>query len=810
MLPVCSSCKGFGDVACVYDKPASIAYVRHLEKKVKELSRYAARSQGNLSSYEGLEQIPLSQSDQDLFEGRNSKSPELYNQDRDLRNPDFEKFLALSATPASSLSESEKVLILSQTSQMSKRYETVALEIALQNNFGYIGLSVAVKCMELYWSWFHPIYLCVYRPSFFRDMATFSPTKPRSQNSSYSPALLSTILSITFPILYGYSDFSKILDQHSHTLLMQEIMYPSNIGTITAVLHRAIKSVQENNKPLIWSFSGLANRLSEDIDLYTDPQKLDQSFTVQDIECRARVAWATFYWDKNFSLYFGRLPSVLRQPFPVAGNILDYSMDSEPWDPVLNNLPFGKHMSDNSFDNKGKGISTANNVIHSLTTASIQVKFGFLANINAFMERVYGAKNTSLIAGKFSIINSPHSTSKSSEYFYQTKVFLKEMTSFWNSTHSDLKVVDYNAFNSRNYVNPSIIANNLIYNSSILIVLLPLSHLDDVLDDHDISMGIESGENIIKLLHLYNSLYGSFNFNHWQEYAPYLAAQYFMSLLKQNAGHPEKDKLISCLQEFLKILRQAHFEFPNIMEIRTDLEKLLSQSQINEMSPFKTSPILLGTQANMHLPIAKQYGQHTPGQSSMNISIPNQPVSFDSSQSNPNDPLLQYKTGYIIPPNQPSMPVLGIPQAGIIRQFGPNIAPHQHPINTFMITAPQNDTGQFHSPQIDLTQIPQAHQRQMNAYTLTRGGVPDMNDISSTGMTNFLGQFSPSSHANIRASNASGAPDSTSQYQLGDPTDLSHNILLGPSNNTANSGNKGMKPQIMSNDPVPTSETREL
>ena len=35
--PICKTCKGYGDTNCIYDKPASVAYVRYLEKQTQLL-----------------------------------------------------------------------------------------------------------------------------------------------------------------------------------------------------------------------------------------------------------------------------------------------------------------------------------------------------------------------------------------------------------------------------------------------------------------------------------------------------------------------------------------------------------------------------------------------------------------------------------------------------------------------------------------------------------------------------------------------------------------------------------------------------
>lgn len=806
LLPICTSCKGFGETTCVYDKPASIAYVRHLEKKVQQLSRLAIHSQGSSDSLlldKSLDQIPIGSfprfSDIDTF--GTSRSPEFLTSKASQETiQDFNKLMSLSTTLANSLSEPEKVSILGQYSNISRRYEDIALQTALQANFGYIPFKIAKKCLDVYWAWLHPIYLCIYRPAFYRDMATYSPANPLNQNCCYSPVLLSIIFSATISLIYGNCEIGKIIDQHSHTLLMQNILLPPSLATVAAALHRAVRSMEENNTCNIWMFSGITNRLAEDINLFRDPKTLTQNLTVQDFEARARLAWSTFYWDKNFSLYLGRLPSILLQPFPVAGNILDYSMDLEPWNPIIDLMSTRKESAEvtqiqitsNSLqplvsptgttnlyigaqsisrtDSKGKTKNSSivqNAPITNLDTASMQIKFGLLKNINAFIESLYGNKSTSLISGNFDLKDITQFKNKPTEFFLQAKLYLQELTRYWDSTSGNLKVQTYPFPQSGILINPAIVANSLIYHASLIIVLTPLIQLNGVVEDDEIDLGISATENVIQLISSYISSFGRVFPNYWHAYSPYLASQFLLLVVQQNRSTGKKNEIILHLQSLLPILRRSQYQFPNIAKLKMDIEKQLShdlpsQSQIGEIQDdFKSS-------AFVNLPVNMPLQMSSSSYMAQHSHIPqgsyDMPYGNSHSRSGGNEAILQFKQqqGYIV--QNPQLPVLGLPSGNLIHSYNPamnadaRLTPYFLP--NISPTDPSQAIPQQYTQQMNMpAQIPTHHLINSNTqYTLTR--MPVMSDLT-TDIPTFLGQFSPTGATTVPTTATNITPPAT-------------------------------------------------
>lgn len=370
---MCTACKSAGETACIYDKPASIAYVRYLEKQIKELSRTMEDSGlgevassiigeripdvslGSGGSGEGGSNVLMSKSDPPTSADPNlspfSGSEGNISPTGSRQSPSGSGKSFGIKIEDDSLNASETILsnptFFGKTKQYCYQYleifnkktselEETALRSILQIHFGYIPLTTAKKCLETYWAWVHPIHLTLHRATFVRDMAAYSPLNPYKQHSSFSLALLSGIFSETLPLLYGKeNELAKITGQHAQSLFMQDILFPATLATVTTALHRAISSIKNNNLSQLWIFSGISYRLAEDIDLYIRPEEVDSSISIECVEARSRLAWALFHWDKNISLYLGRLPSIPHAPFPLDEYIIDYTNDNEIWTPVI-------------------------------------------------------------------------------------------------------------------------------------------------------------------------------------------------------------------------------------------------------------------------------------------------------------------------------------------------------------------------------------------------------------------------------------------------------------------------------------------
>lgn len=789
---MCTSCKGFGDTACVYDKPASIAYVRHLEKKVKELSKSTARSGERSTLQEGAGQMNFgysTQFDSEGIDSRASRFPETQVQSVE-HEATLDKMMALATKQARTVSELERINILSQYSQLSRRYEYIALQTALQANFGYISFTTAKKCLDVYWSWFQSIHLSIYRPAFICDMAAHSPTNPFNQNCCYSPALLSIIFSDTITLIYGNCEIGKILTQHAHTLLMQDILFPATMATVIATLHRAVKSMQENNASNVWIFSGIANRLAEDLNLFCEPQSLDASMTVKDIEARTKLAWAVFYWDKVFSLYLGRLPSVVLEPFSFTGNLIDFSVDLEQWDPVLDikgdrqesreinrildteaqhNLTHPMNYKPPSFlrtDEKPTA-STSSQHFNTLTAASMQFKFSIIAVINAFIERFYGVKNTNLVSGTFSISNIGQIKNKPKEFFIGTKEYLRKLTNIWTSTSPDLKILDYTSKLSGSYANPTTVTNSLIYNSSRLILLISLLQVDDVIDEQEIDLGLAACKNTIQVNSLYISSFGKFNLNFWHEYSPYLASQFLLALLNQNHLPERREEGLAYLQALLKILRRPHFKLPDISLLLVKIEECLENEYPSQLpggqeniTPYK-QPI--PADPGLSFSIQKEY--HPTAISTSQLTQHHE-IPLRSAQSFPFQS--QQEDNFVVQPPAPQLPVPNMAQENIIRAYNSNnpLTPDSR-LHPYFISNIQDSQSQHYPQQIDMPQ--QMQQKIINPgtqYTFSR--LADMPDISPAGIPGFINQFSPSagSTTNSSTATASSTQDNPFHYQM--------------------------------------------
>jgi hypothetical protein len=93
--------------------------------------------------------------------------------------------------------------------------------------------------------------------------------------------------------------------------LGMDIMKPSSVPTIQALLQQSAREVVFGRSSQAWTFAGIAFRMALDIGIHLPTDKL-QSFvkglTPEDIEIRKRLFWSCYTWDKILSLYLGRMP----------------------------------------------------------------------------------------------------------------------------------------------------------------------------------------------------------------------------------------------------------------------------------------------------------------------------------------------------------------------------------------------------------------------------------------------------------------------------------------------------------------------
>ena len=192
--------------------------------------------------------------------------------------------------------------------------------------------EISMELLNYHWSWVHPLFLFVYRPAFTRGMAMVDYNSPEVQDSPYfSETLLRVMHAHASRFLnhnvYQYQssstsqspvatassahDFMQRMSDEARYGLGLDIMKPSSIPTIQALLQQSAREVVFGHASQAWTFAGVAFRMALDMGIHLPSDQL-QSFidtlTPEDIEIRKRLFWSCYVWDKILSLYLGRMP----------------------------------------------------------------------------------------------------------------------------------------------------------------------------------------------------------------------------------------------------------------------------------------------------------------------------------------------------------------------------------------------------------------------------------------------------------------------------------------------------------------------
>lgn len=577
---------------------------------------------------------------------------------QDERVQNFDRMITLSQLLATEIPDEKKASTLAQYAQVSRTFEDIAIHSALQSIFGYISFQTAKKCLDIYWSWVNPTNYIIYRPAFFRDMASYSSTNAFSPDCCYSPALLSTIFTITIPLLYGKDDeLGKIVEQHSETLITHEMFAQAHLASVATFIHRSIKAMQENHASNIWIFSGIAYRFAEDLDLFSMPQDLDQILTIQDVEARSRLAWALFYWDKVFSIYLGRLPSITQEPFSVSDFILDDSQDLDAWHPVI------EFKSDNTllneihkiFDRANQhslyklsfaGLSNGKQAVspsstNLFLTSSMRLNCKLLGLLNSIISDLYGTRTATFTAGKFTF------GSASQKNFKGAKSHLVELKRLWEQVPNDLKMSHTTGSAMDGKHNPAVIVNNLIYHTCALAILAPINRSDESLDEGEILFGLSAVEKVLQIVVFYASNFGRFYPNYWLEFAPFAAAEFLLSLLDCNSVAEKREEVLCYSEAMLKVLQRPLFQTSGLVQTRLELSKYvkecdsprsasLGEKPHQNSVEFPVDPVLQVTKSFEPSPMASAHASQMPFQQN-GLPIQNARSHFIMQPSRPHD-----------------------------------------------------------------------------------------------------------------------------------------------------------------------------
>jgi hypothetical protein len=198
--------------------------------------------------------------------------------------------------------------------------------------------DLVLHLLNIHFNRQHHNLLLIYRPLFFRDFACDGPY--------FSKLLLNAIM-------FAASKFSPRVDirkdantpstagwqfRQRFKDLLGEAMDESSITTIQALITVAssLFAVESGAKSTAWLYSGIAFRMIIDLGLNVDGVELlkQQKIAAEDLECRRRVFWGAFVFDKIHSMYFGRPVTLQETNVRVPIEFLDDYEELEQWTPL--------------------------------------------------------------------------------------------------------------------------------------------------------------------------------------------------------------------------------------------------------------------------------------------------------------------------------------------------------------------------------------------------------------------------------------------------------------------------------------------
>lgn len=221
----------------------------------------------------------------------------------------------------------------------ARQRQIEALPISNQS-YDYDGWDpdMVLHLLNIHWNRQHHNLLIVYRPLFMRDWAT--------GGQYFSKLLLNAILFAAAkfsprdelrksPKLAASAGYA--FRQRFKTLLGEE-MDDSKITTIQALVTVAssLFAIETSAKSTAWLYSGIAFRMIIDLGLNEDGVELlkRQKITAEELECRRRVFWGAFVFDKIHSMYYGRPVTLQESSVQVPIEFLDDYEELEQWYPL--------------------------------------------------------------------------------------------------------------------------------------------------------------------------------------------------------------------------------------------------------------------------------------------------------------------------------------------------------------------------------------------------------------------------------------------------------------------------------------------
>lgn len=591
--PSCSACVASAST-CQYEKAPSIAYVRTLQARIRELER-KGRGDGETSP-----STPSFASSTFSNQGGDSISLDALG-DVSYHNETSAIHEDLPPTPTQPLHTGS----FFSTTAAEERYESEIRDRLVANAAAQKGLEMTnldashsladlpkdltITLLQLHWSWLHPSFLFVYRPTFTRDM----PLLARGDRSAtYCSSTLIKVLYahscrfIRAPETVWDSEssgetFSELTDRlmsEAKALLAMETLNPPSIPTIQALLQQSARDVACGRSSSAWLYSGMAFRMAIDIGLHVSPDQLKRystSLSAEDIEIRKRLFWSLYAWDKHISLYLGRMPNFVMGAENVSLKFLDDFTDRDPWVPFYGSDPKAAELP--------RYPPTSGHVVSCFTELCKLCKI-----LTRVMLELYSSQSTD------------HTKSLSESRAAAFVKIKKELHDWYSSLPSFLFIPPNNI--PQLSPPPHIASLNLMYHNSLILL-----HRSNVASGQvSLSTAIqqswrtcqEATTAIYNLLKMYISTFGFHHITYMNSYCTYMAATtavYQLEISKDESHFSQSHQAAwTELRFLLDILQRTAVAMPgldrSIEIIRTRIKRILDRQasrQLDSLFPIR-------------------------------------------------------------------------------------------------------------------------------------------------------------------------------------------------------------------------------
>lgn len=569
--PICTTCKGFGDTNCTYDKPASIAYVRHLEKQVQSLSKELenVKISGGSSDNESIttNTQPKSKSPRTSVVPGNSTHITSSGLSEEVPVPPHTKKRAASAFGITSneleLLTNKQIFInnmdqfeqknqLTNLSSLAGKIEDYALEAALTGSLSFIGINMAKQLLSYFWSWIHPYQMHIYRPVFFRHMATYDSNVEPPSSYCYSPALLCMILAESARLLTGIeSELYQVLDQIAFSFITQDLKKGNTLANASACLSMSSRAMAMGNASLSWNFSGIAIRMAIDLEVQFNPENLNRDdVTVEEAEARRRLALGIYNHDQLVGLYEDRESEFECQV--ESEGLLDNCFDVVIWDPIVDVCGSSKLFinGNGQFDDENEEdeqpIYQPNKSSHCLEC------FKWQSKLMGIMNRIVKE-----MRGNVSQIQTQSDPSGSQFTVVDT---INQLEQFWSQVPDQLKITPDNSKTL-----PHIVSFNLCYHVCFALLLLPVFQQcpPHVIDGFMIMHSIKASTSMRQCLASQVALFGTNCTPFFHTYSAYLIYQLLQVSLTEFTDRAQdefdRDTAVENLNFFTRMFKVCVF-----------------------------------------------------------------------------------------------------------------------------------------------------------------------------------------------------------------------------------------------------------